>query len=98
MSEKENQINEIENILISTIRAIISEVTHHQNQSQFHFLNIIEKEKVTNVKHLAEVLNVKPSAITVMLERLAQHGLVSKVQDTRDIRSIAVTLTEKGVQ
>ena len=51
---------------------------------------------MTNVKHLAEVLNVKPSAITVMLERLVQHGLVSRVQDTRDRRAVAVTLTEEG--
>ena len=100
MSEKENQLNEIESILISTIRTIMSEVTQHQDLgitgSQFHLLNKIEKEKVTNVKHLAEVLNVKPSAITVMLERLVQHGLVSRVQDTRDRRAVAVTLTEEG--
>ena len=100
MSEIEKQINEIESILISTIRTIMSEVTQHQDLgitgSQFHLLNRIEKEKVTNVKHLAEVLNVKPSAITVMLERLVQHGLVSRVQDTRDRRAVAVTLTEEG--
>ena len=101
MSEKENQLNEIENILVSTIRTIMAEVTQHQDLgitgSQFHLLNKIEKEKVTNVKHLAEVLNVKPSAVTVMLERLVQHGLVSRVQNTRDRRSVAVTLTEEGL-
>jgi DNA-binding MarR family transcriptional regulator len=102
MDGKENQIEEFESVLISTIRTIMSEITQHQDLgitgSQFHLLNKIEKEKVTNVKHLAKILNVKPSAITVMLERLVQHGLVSRVQDEKDRRSVAVTLTEEGVR
>lgn len=102
MDGKENQIEEFESILISTIRTIMSEITQHQDLgitgSQFHLLNKIEKEKVTNVKHLAKILNVKPSAITVMLERLVQHGFVSRVQDEKDRRSVAVTLTEEGVR
>ncbi|QFK71535.1 MarR family transcriptional regulator [Pradoshia sp. D12] len=102
MDGKENQIEEFESILISTIRTIMSEITQHQDLgitgSQFHLLNKIEKEKVTNVKHLAKILNVKPSAITVMLERLVQHGFVSRVQDEKDRRFVAVTLTEEGVQ
>lgn len=102
MDGKENQIEEFESVLISTIRTIMSEITQHQDLgitgSQFHLLNKIEKEKVTNVKHLASILNVKPSAITVMLERLVQHGLVSRVQDEKDRRSVAVTLTEEGVR
>lgn len=100
MDGKENQIEEFESILISTIRTIMSEITQHQDLgitgSQFHLLNKIEKEKVTNVKHLAKILNVKPSAITVMLERLVKHGFVSRVQDEKDRRSVAVTLTEDG--
>ncbi len=102
MDEKENQIEQCESILISTIRTIMSEITQHQDLgitgSQFHLLNKIEKAKVTNVKQLAEILNVKPSAITVMLERLVQHGFVSRVQDEKDRRSVAVTLTEDGVR
>ena len=102
MDEKENQIEEFEGMLISTIRSIMSEITQHQDLgitgSQFHLLNKIEKERVTNVKHLAEVLKVKPSAITVMLERLVQHGFVSRVQDEKDRRAVAVTLTEEGVK
>ncbi|WP_139891882.1 MarR family winged helix-turn-helix transcriptional regulator [Bacillus sp. D386] len=102
MDGKENQIEEFESILISTIRTIMSEITQHQDLgitgSQFHLLNKIEKEKVTNVKDLAKILNVKPSAITVMLERLVQHGFVSRVQDEKDRRFVAVTLTEEGVQ
>ena len=101
MSEKEFQLNEIESILISTIRTIMSEVTQHQELgitgSQYHLLDKIEKKTVTNVKHLAEVLNVKPSAITAMLERLVQHGFVSRVQDQRDRRAVVVTLTQEGV-
>ena len=94
-------MEDFEGLLISTIRTIMSEITQHQELgitgSQFHLLNKIDKEKVTNVKHLAEILKVKPSAITVMLERLVQHGFVSRVQDDKDRRAVAVTLTEEGV-
>ena len=51
-------------------------------------MNIIQK--------IAEELEVKPSAITVMLERLVQNGLVSRVQDESDRRSVLVTLTDTG--
>lgn len=101
MKRKEPHLQDIEDILISTIRTIMTEITQHQDLgitgSQFHLLNKIEQEKVTNVKHLANVLKVKPSAITVMLERLVQHGFVSRVQDEKDRRSVAVTLTEDGM-
>ena len=100
LSNQEAMLNQMEEWLVPVIRGLISELYELQDLgitgSQFHLLNKIKKEKVTNVKRLAEELDVKPSAITVMLERLVQHGIVSRVQDENDRRSVLVTLTDEG--
>jgi MarR family transcriptional regulator, organic hydroperoxide resistance regulator len=48
---------------------------------------------------IAEILRVfghKPSTMTSMLERLADHGLIRRDTDPDDRRSVLVTLTGKG--
>ena len=100
MTNQEVFLDQLEEWLVPVMRGLISELYELGDfgitGSQFHLLNKIHKEKVSNVKRLAEELDVKPSAITVMLERLVQNGLVSRVQDESDRRSVLVTLTDTG--
>ena len=100
MTNQEVFLDQLEEWLVPVMRELISELYELKDLgitgSQFHLLNKIHKEKVSNVKRLAEELEVKPSAITVMLERLVQNGLVSRVQDESDRRSVLVTLTDTG--
>ncbi len=100
MTNQEDILSEMEEMLVPVMRGLISELYELTDLgitgSQFHLLNKIQQEKVSNVKRLAEELEVKSSAITVMLERLVQHGLVSRVQDEKDRRSVLVTLTDEG--
>ncbi|BCG61456.1 MULTISPECIES: MarR family winged helix-turn-helix transcriptional regulator [Paenibacillus] len=63
---------------------------------QFALLNMIAREGRARVVTLAERMEVKSSAITVMLDRMDAIGLVNREQDENDRRAVVVTLTEKG--
>lgn len=45
---------------------------------------------------LADKLEVKSSAVTVMLDRLEALGLIAREPDENDRRAVIVTLTAKG--
>ncbi|WP_235847672.1 MarR family winged helix-turn-helix transcriptional regulator [Paenibacillus tuaregi] len=63
---------------------------------QFHMLGLISKEKSCNISYLAEKLEVKPSAITVMIDRLVQSGYVERRHDEHDRRAVLVSVTPEG--
>lgn len=63
---------------------------------QVFMLHFIQKEKQCNVSKLAEKVEVNPSAVTVMLDRLENHGFVVRVRDKIDRRVVIVQLTEAG--
>ncbi|AWB47024.1 MarR family transcriptional regulator [Paenibacillus sp. CAA11] len=63
---------------------------------QFHMLMLIHKEGTCNISYLADTLGVKPSAITVMIDRLVQSGYVSRRHDEEDRRTVLVSVTDEG--
>ncbi len=63
---------------------------------QFILLNMIANEGRARVVRLAERMEVKSSAVTVMLDRMEGAGLISREPDENDRRALVVTLTEKG--
>ncbi|MNN72348.1 putative HTH-type transcriptional regulator YusO [compost metagenome] len=63
---------------------------------QFGLLHMIFQEKNARVIQLAEKLEVKSSAVTVMLDRLELLGLIGREQDENDRRAVIVTITAKG--
>jgi DNA-binding MarR family transcriptional regulator len=50
------------------------------------------------VKHLSEQLFLEPSTMTPMLKRLEGMGYVSRERDSKDERSVRVSLTDAGRQ
>jgi DNA-binding MarR family transcriptional regulator len=81
-------------------RRIASQMSLHKEIGltvpQFHLLHIIAQEKKARVIQLADKLEVKSSAVTVMLDRLELLGLTARVPDENDRRAVIVTLTGKG--
>lgn len=81
-------------------RKIISQMSLHKEIGltvpQFGLLHMIAQEKKSRVVQLAEKMEVKSSAVTVMLDRLEMLNLIKRVQDENDRRAVAVTLTDKG--
>ncbi|WP_232436761.1 MarR family winged helix-turn-helix transcriptional regulator [Paenibacillus senegalimassiliensis] len=77
-----------------------SELLHHQELGltgpQFQMLALIARKKVCNVSYLADKLEVKPSAITVMIDRLVQNGYVNRRHDEQDRRAVLLSVTERG--
>jgi DNA-binding MarR family transcriptional regulator len=63
---------------------------------QFYMLYLIHEHGQCNVSLLAEKLEVKPSAITVMMDRLVQAGYVHRYHDEKDRRVVLMQLTETG--
>jgi MarR family transcriptional regulator, organic hydroperoxide resistance regulator len=49
-----------------------------------------------SVKDLSGMLQLEPATLSPLLKRLESAGLLRRDRDTRDERSLAVALTEKG--
>lgn len=63
----------------------------------FMLYHIDELEGCT-VSNLSEILEVKPSAITVMLDRMVDHGYATRHRDPKDRRVVRVQITDTGRQ
>lgn len=50
-----------------------------------------------NQKQIGKELNIKPSTVTVMINRMEKAGLVKRVQDKNDLRVSKVYLEQKGI-
>jgi DNA-binding MarR family transcriptional regulator len=62
-----------------------------------HFtLRYINQAGSCTSSELAEVFDVKKSAITAMITRMWEKGLIQRTRDENDRRVVYLTLTEKG--
>lgn len=65
---------------------------------QMFMLYTIRQSGACKLTQLAEKLEVKPSAITVMIDRLEKSGYVRRTHDRADRRSILVEITPAGIE
>lgn len=63
---------------------------------QFYMLHLIRQQGKCKMTELADKMEVKPSAITVMIDRLVAHSLVERTHGERDRRVVFIELTERG--
>ena len=63
---------------------------------QTFMLYALNKFGQCKLSQLAEMMEVKPSAITVMIDRLERAGYVKRTHDTVDRRSVLVEMTPLG--
>lgn len=84
----------------TSYRKIHSEIMQHSELGltgpQFQMLSLIYRSKSCNVSYLSEKLDVKPSAITVMADRLVQSGYIERRHDEQDRRAVLLSVTELG--
>jgi DNA-binding MarR family transcriptional regulator len=66
---------------------------YHQ---QAHLLQLISQNDGANQRDLAEQMDVRPSSMTEMLNKLEQAGLIIRQQDVKDQRVMRICLTETG--
>lgn len=65
---------------------------------QHYTLRYIHKAGTCTSTELAEVFEVKKSAITAIVNRLTEKELIRRTRDKDDRRVIYLTLTEKGAE
>lgn len=63
---------------------------------QLFMLYYIRKHEKCKLTQLADFMCVKPSAITVMIDRLEKPGYVRRLNDPADRRAVLVEITEEG--
>lgn len=84
----------------TTMRRVQHEFTEGMDPSltgpQFFILHLLSRKDRWKVTELAEKMCVKPSAITIMIDRLCHNQLVHRERDEKDRRVVFMCLTEQG--
>ncbi|WP_409304406.1 MarR family winged helix-turn-helix transcriptional regulator [Peribacillus sp. SCS-155] len=62
----------------------------------FYILTILKQQGTVRVTKLADYINVKPSAITVLMDRLVEMEYVTRSHSVEDRRVVMLELTPKG--
>ncbi len=75
---------------------LLAEIELHPGQDQL--LDRLEADNPVNVSTLADLLAVRPSTVSKMLDRLIERGLVSRSANARDARRTMVHLTPAGLE
>lgn len=100
MLDNEDYVARILQATMSFYRRIGPQMSHFKEMGltgpQFHVLNWIAETGPGKITQLAEMMEVKPSAITVMIDRMEQNKLVVRHHDENDRRVVMVSLTEHG--
>jgi MarR family transcriptional regulator, organic hydroperoxide resistance regulator len=65
---------------------------------QFHILMMVKEKGPCKVTTLAELMGVKPSAISVMIDKLVAQGLVDRQHQENDRRVVMLSITDTGNQ
>jgi DNA-binding MarR family transcriptional regulator len=65
---------------------------------QHYILRYISQTESCTSSELAEEFDVKKSAITAIINRMWEKGLIQRTRDEKDRRVVYLTLTEKGNQ
>ncbi len=64
--------------------------------TQLFVLCFLKKQGSCKVSQIAEMMGVKPSAVTLLVDRLEQNGIVLREHDKKDRRVVNIILTEQG--
>lgn len=99
-SSAERVVERFHNAMITTHRRLGTLIAQNLDNDltapQCFILGMISKKQNITVSQLADKMEVKPSAITVMLDRLVNNGYVERIHDLKDRRVVLVQCTEKG--
>ncbi|HSR89120.1 MAG TPA: MarR family transcriptional regulator [Candidatus Udaeobacter sp.] len=66
--------------------------------SQLFVLSIIKQNPSIGIKELAKKMNISPSAITQLVDSLADSGYAIRQADPKDRRALLLGISEKGLK
>jgi DNA-binding MarR family transcriptional regulator len=99
-SRGDEHLDELRDALVQmsfTLMAVLTEVAaeHDLSLTQLRVLGIL-RDREPSMAELATFTGLERSTISGLIDRAAQRGLVAKIADPRDGRSVRVTLTESA--
>ena len=103
MGNKNEYIERIQIALQSTIHKMQPIVTESMNShgvtaTQFFVLMYLRKKESCKISEIAEMMGVKPSAVSFMIDRLEHNDFVYREHDKKDRRVVNIMLTEEGIK
>ncbi|GEB33571.1 MULTISPECIES: MarR family winged helix-turn-helix transcriptional regulator [Brevibacillus] len=94
--ESIDRLQEAFRTIMRTLGSQLAEPVAGLTGPQFYILHQLEQRQRCTVGELADSMNVKPSAITAMIDRLDKHGYVSRDRDEEDRRVVYISLLDHG--
>ncbi len=67
---------------------------HHRGQARL--MHLLEKYDGLSVSEIAEILDVRPSSVTSLVDKLEENDFVERIVDEIDKRITLIKLTKKG--
>ena len=103
MGNKNEYIERIQIALQSAIHKMQPKVTESMNShgvtaTQFFVLMYLRKKESCKISEIAEMMGVKPSAVSFMIDRLEHNDFVYREHDKKDRRVVNIMLTEEGIK
>lgn len=103
MGNKNEYIERIQISLQSAIHKMQPKVTESMNShgvtaTQFFVLMYLRKKESCKISEIAEMMGVKPSAVSFMIDRLEHNDFVYREHDKKDRRVVNIMLTEEGIK
>lgn len=96
----EKYINRLQQSFYKTMRTLGPELSDHLEEGltgeQFILLEVLQNKGHMTSSQLAEEFQVKPSAITAMVERMYKNEFVTRERSTNDRRVVYVKITDIG--
>lgn len=73
---------------------LCDEIGIHPGQN--HLLTFLHRRPGQSQKQIADMLNIKPSTVTIMIKKMEKLNLVKRIPDDIDQRIIRVYLADEG--
>lgn len=93
-------VERLETAMYATVRRLGNELAEQLGEAltptQLYLLKHFESQEKSTISEIALLMGVKPSAVTGIVDRMHNNGLVDRFRDERDRRVVYVSLTKRG--
>ena len=69
---------------------------HHRSHGYIRLLRILSENDGQSSRELAEIMDIRPSSLTELINKLEMDGAILRTRDENDLRVIRVSLLGKG--
>lgn len=70
----------------------------HQSRGNRKLMRIIAANSGASSRELADMMDIRPSSLTEMLNKLEESGIVVRTRDEKDLRVVRVSISELGAE